>query len=66
MEDPNGGAMQALILAGGLPTRLKPITDSPPMAVVPVCGHPFLAYQIKYQQGDGWLTAFRDASKVVD
>ena len=48
MEDLDGGAMQAVILAGGLGTRLKPITDSIPKAMVPVCGRPFLAYQIEY------------------
>ncbi len=40
--------MQALILAGGLGTRLRPLTDSTPKAMVPVRGRPFLTYQLKY------------------
>lgn len=39
--------MQAVILAGGLGTRLQPITDTIPKAMVPVCGRPFLEYQLE-------------------
>jgi N-acetyl-alpha-D-muramate 1-phosphate uridylyltransferase len=40
--------MQAVILAGGLGTRLLPLTQSIPKAMVPVCGRPFLTYQLEY------------------
>ncbi len=40
--------MQAVILAGGLGTRLRPLTDSTPKAMVPVRGRPFLTYQLEY------------------
>jgi len=40
--------MQAVILAGGLGTRLRPLTDSMPKCMVPVLGRPFLAYQLEY------------------
>jgi NDP-sugar pyrophosphorylase family protein len=40
--------MQAVILAGGLGTRLLPLTQSVPKAMVPVCGRPFLTYQLEY------------------
>lgn len=40
--------MQAVILAGGLGTRLTPLTNSIPKAMVPVCGRPFLTYQLEY------------------
>lgn len=39
--------MQAVILAGGLGTRLRPITDTLPKVMVPVCGRPFMEYQLE-------------------
>jgi len=39
--------MQAVILAGGLGTRLKPITQQIPKVMVPVNGKPFLEYQLR-------------------
>lgn len=36
--------MQAVILAGGLGTRLKPYTDSNPKPMIPIQGKPFLEY----------------------
>ncbi len=36
-----------MILAGGLGTRLRPITHSIPKAMVPVCGRPFMEYQLE-------------------
>lgn len=38
--------MQAVILAGGLGTRMRPLTESLPKAMIPVEGRPFLEYQI--------------------
>lgn len=38
--------MQAVILAGGLGTRLLPITRTIPKAMIPVRGRPFLEYQL--------------------
>jgi N-acetyl-alpha-D-muramate 1-phosphate uridylyltransferase len=45
--------MQAIILAGGLGTRLRPITESIPKALVPVCGRPFLEYQLGFLKRNG-------------
>ena len=40
--------MQALILVGGEGTRLRPLTDSVPKAVMPLAGRPFLSYMIDW------------------
>jgi NDP-sugar pyrophosphorylase family protein len=38
--------MQALILAGGKGTRLRPLTVFTPKPIVPICNRPFLLYQL--------------------
>ena len=45
--------MQCVILAGGLATRLKPITEKIPKAMVPVNGRPFLEYQLELLRKNG-------------
>ncbi len=45
--------MQAVILAGGLGTRLLPITRTVPKAMIPICGRPFLEYQLALLRGHG-------------
>lgn len=40
--------MQAVILAGGLGTRLRPMTNKVPKPMIPIHGRPYLAYQIEY------------------
>jgi NDP-sugar pyrophosphorylase family protein len=39
--------VQAVILAGGLGTRLRPITETIPKPMVPVAGVPYLEHQLK-------------------
>lgn len=39
--------MQAVILAGGLGTRLRPITQAVPKPMVPVAGSPYLEHQLR-------------------
>ncbi len=48
--------MQCLILAGGLGTRMYPVTERVPKSLIPVLGRPFLAYQLDLLAAEG----FRD------
>src|ERR1700716_578906 len=45
---------QAVILAGGRGTRMRPITDDRPKPMVPVLGRPFLEYQIEQLRDQGF------------
>ena len=45
---------QAVILAGGRGTRLKPLTDTRPKPMIEVLGKPFLAYQIEQLRDQGF------------
>ncbi len=45
--------MQVVILAGGLATRLRPLTDRVPKSLVEVCGKPFLEYQLCFLKKNG-------------
>jgi NDP-sugar pyrophosphorylase family protein len=41
------------ILAGGLATRLRPITETIPKSLVDVCGEPFVAHQLRLLSSRG-------------
>ena len=45
--------MQALILAGGEGTRLRPLTSTTPKPVIPLVGRPFIGYMIEWLRGHG-------------
>jgi len=45
--------MQIVILAGGLGTRLKPLTDHTPKSLIPVNGRPFLEHQLELFKRNG-------------
>jgi len=45
--------MKAIILVGGQGSRMRPLTNYLPKNIVPVCGVPFLTYQIEYLKSAG-------------
>ncbi|MFL5909814.1 MAG: sugar phosphate nucleotidyltransferase [Gaiellaceae bacterium] len=45
--------MQALVLAGGQGTRLRPLTLDVPKPVVPLAGRPFLSYMLDWLEDHG-------------
>ncbi|MDR2694332.1 MAG: NTP transferase domain-containing protein [Chitinispirillales bacterium] len=49
--------MRGFILAAGFGTRLKPVTDTLPKALVPVCGEPLLAHNLRVLHRSGAFSA---------
>lgn len=45
--------MKALIVAGGLGTRLRPLTDHVPKSLLPIANRPFLEHQIRLLAAHG-------------
>ncbi len=45
--------IQIVILAGGLGTRLRPLTDQIPKAMIPICGKPFIHHQLTWLSSCG-------------
>ncbi|MBI4729491.1 MAG: NDP-sugar synthase [Acidobacteria bacterium] len=50
--------MRALILAGGEGTRLRPLTNTLPKPLIPICNRPFLEHQVR-------LLAHHDVREVI-
>ena len=51
--------MEAIILAGGLGTRLRSVVSEVPKCMAPVCGKPFLFYLLRY------LAQFKEIDRVI-
>jgi MurNAc alpha-1-phosphate uridylyltransferase len=45
--------LPVVILAGGLATRLRPVTETIPKALIEVAGKPFVAHQLQYLRQQG-------------
>jgi NDP-sugar pyrophosphorylase family protein len=60
--------MDAIILAGGLGTRLRPLTEHTPKPLVPVCNRPFLATLLVRLKKAGVrravLSVFHEAKRI--
>lgn len=46
-------ATTALVLAGGLGSRLRPVVGNLPKVLAPIAGQPFLSYLLAYLRGQG-------------
>ena len=64
--DAAGTLTQAIILAGGQGTRLRPLTYTRPKPVVPLLNHPFLAYQLRLLRDHGVTDVILACSYRVD
>ena len=51
-------ALPVVILAGGLATRLRPLTEKIPKSLVEVAGHPFLEHQVALLRKNGITEIF--------
>ncbi len=58
--------MKALVFAAGLGTRLKPITDSMPKALVPVCGKPLLGHIVVKLKKEGFKSIVINVHHFAD
>ena len=62
--------MKALIFAAGLGTRLKPLTDTMPKALVPINGKPLLEHQILKMKKMGFdhlvINVHHFADQIID
>ena len=55
-----------MIFAAGLGTRLKPLTDTLPKALVPVCGRPLIELTLEKLRGAGFEEAVVNVHHFAD
>ena len=58
--------MKCMIFAAGLGTRLKPITDTLPKALVPVCGKPLIEHVVRKLMASGVCEAVVNVHHFAD
>ncbi len=58
--------MQALVLAGGQGTRLRPLTLTTPKPVLPLAGRPFLTFMLDWLRGHGVTEAILSCGFMSD
>ena len=58
--------MEAIVLAGGFGTRLRPCVENLPKPLAPVCGRPFLAYLLDYLYANGVRRAIISTGYMAD
>ena len=62
--------MKAMVFAAGMGTRLRPLTDSMPKALVPVAGKPLLQHTIEKLKASGFneiiINVHHFADRVID
>jgi mannose-1-phosphate guanylyltransferase len=62
----SGRPAQAVILAGGQGTRLRPLTYTRPKPIVPLSNQPFLAYQLAHLRDHGVVDVVLSCGYRVD
>ncbi|HEY7485420.1 MAG TPA: nucleotidyltransferase family protein [Streptosporangiaceae bacterium] len=62
----NGQVRQAVILAGGKATRLRPYTDDRPKAMVPIADKPIVDWQLEWLSGQGCEHAVISCGYLAD
>lgn len=58
--------MEAIVLAGGFGTRLRPCIENLPKPLAPVCGRPFISYLLDYLYVNGVHRAIISTGYMAD
>jgi NDP-sugar pyrophosphorylase family protein len=58
--------LPVVILAGGLATRMKPITEKIPKSLIEVNGKPFIRHQLDYLKSQGIQNIVLEFAQCLD